>query len=164
MFLDGVLQSSSLGDSVYHEGLIHPGMLVHPNPKRVAIIGGGEGSSLREVLKHETVEEVHMIEIDEMIVETCRKYLPSMSNCTDIVGVADSCFDDPIVKLFYQDALPFFVDKYYETEDDDEEDDDDDDEYDYDDEDDDEEDGDDDDNDEEEEECAKYDVIVMDAL
>jgi len=52
LFLDGIIQSTLYGDAPYHESIVHPAMLVHPGPKRVAIIGGGEGATLREVLKH----------------------------------------------------------------------------------------------------------------
>jgi spermidine synthase len=51
---------------MYHEALVHPALFSHSNPKRVAIIGGGEGATLREVLKHNTVSEAIMIEIDEV--------------------------------------------------------------------------------------------------
>ena len=61
VFLDGVLQSCKSGDAAYHEALVHPAMFAHENPRRVAIIGGGEGATLREVLKHNTVEKVIMI-------------------------------------------------------------------------------------------------------
>eukprot|EP00957_Ditylum_brightwellii_P021162 1595698-Ditylum_brightwellii.AAC.1 len=54
VFLDGVKQSTLNGDAGYHESLVHPGMFAHDHPKRVAIIGGGEGATLREVLKHDT--------------------------------------------------------------------------------------------------------------
>eukprot|EP00979_Chaetoceros_neogracilis_P016343 scaffold7766_cov194-Chaetoceros_neogracile.AAC.1 len=65
VFLDGVLQSTRDGIESYHEALVQPAMFAHPDPKRVAIIGGGEGATLGEVLKHNTVDTVMMIEIDE---------------------------------------------------------------------------------------------------
>ena len=71
LFLDGVIQSTLIGDAPYHESIVHPAMITHPNPKRVAIIGGGEGATLREVLKHKTVEEAAMIEIDEVRRDPC---------------------------------------------------------------------------------------------
>ena len=76
VFMGGMLQSRRLGDAAYHESLVHPGLLTHPNPKRVAIIGGGEGATLREILKHETIEQVVMIDIDSMIVEISKEFLP----------------------------------------------------------------------------------------
>jgi hypothetical protein len=84
LFLDGVLQSTLYGDAPYHESIVHPAMITHPNPKRVAIIGGGEGATLREVLKHSSVEEAVMIEIDDVdfVVElyTSDAYIQSLYN------------------------------------------------------------------------------------
>jgi len=112
VFLDGVLQSRRSGEAAYHETLIHPSLFAHPNPKRVAIIGGGEGASLREVLKHSTVEHVMMIEIDEMMVSISREYLPSWSDCSMLVGSAPSCFNDPRVEVQYRDAFQWFTDNF----------------------------------------------------
>ena len=110
LYLDGVLQSTYYGDAVYHEALVHPSMITHPNPKRVAIIGGGEGATLREVLKHNTIEEVVMIEIDGELVGMCREYLPEWSDCSDFVGSdANSCFDDSRANVSFQDAFGWFI-------------------------------------------------------
>lgn len=112
VFLDGILQSCSSGDAEYHEALVHPSMFAHNAPKRVAIVGGGEGATLREVLKHKTVEKVVMIEIDEMMVNISRQYLPSWSDCSNIVGAALSCFDDARVEMRYEDAFKFLIDNF----------------------------------------------------
>ena len=112
VFLDGALQSRRTGDAAYHEALVHPAMFAHHNPKRVAIIGGGEGATLREVLKHDTVETVVMIEIDEMMVEVSRKYIPEWSDCSNIVGSRDSCIDDPRAQMYFEDALKWFEDRF----------------------------------------------------
>jgi spermidine synthase len=112
VFLDGVLQSRRSGDAPYHEALVHPSMFAHRNPKRVAIIGGGEGATLREVLKHKTVEKVVMIEIDEKMVDLSREYLPFWSDCSTLAGSAASCFDDPRVEVYYEDAFKWFIDHY----------------------------------------------------
>ena len=112
VYLDGVLQSRRSGEAAYHETLIHPSMFAHKNPKRVAIIGGGEGASLREVLKHKTVENVTMIEIDEMMVSASRKYIPSWSDCSMLEGSAPSCFDDSRVEVQYRDAFQWFIDNF----------------------------------------------------
>jgi len=117
LFLDGVQQSSLYGEAAYHEALVHPAMLVHPNPKRVAIIGGGEGATLREVLKHKTVEEVTMVEIDQELVELCEEHLSEWSDCTDIVGSdADSCFDDSRASVVFEDAFSWFIDRFGKDE------------------------------------------------
>lgn len=112
VFLDGVMQSRRSGDAAYHEALVHPAMFAHSNPKRVAIIGGGEGATLREVLKHNTVEKVVMIEIDEMMVSLSREYLPEWNDCSILKGSTDSCFDDPRVEMYYEDAFAWFIDRY----------------------------------------------------
>jgi S-adenosylmethionine decarboxylase proenzyme len=114
LFLDGVLQSESSSQRELHEALVHPGMFSHPHPKNVAIVGGAEGATLREVLKHKTVESVTMIEIDQELVELVREYMPYMSNCTDLVGRADNCFDDELTHLVLEDAQQWFVDRYGE--------------------------------------------------
>jgi len=110
LFLDGFIQSSRLGDEAYHETLVHPGMFAHSNPRNVAIIGGGEGATLREVLKHKTVEKVVMVEIDEVMVNISKQFLPTWNDCSDLIDSADSCFDDPRAQVIFQDALQFFVD------------------------------------------------------
>mmetsp|Transcript_54572 Transcript_54572/g.163031 ORF Transcript_54572/g.163031 Transcript_54572/m.163031 type:complete len:791 (-) Transcript_54572:763-3135(-) len=115
LFLDGVMQSTLYGDESYHEALVHPGMFAHPNPKRVAIIGGGEGATLREVLKHGTVEKAVMIEIDEVMVNVAREHLPSWSDCSDVVGSADWCGDDERAEIICEDALAWFLDRFSDS-------------------------------------------------
>lgn len=75
VILDKKVQSSESDEFVYHEALVHPAMITHPNPGSVLILGGGEGATLREVLKHSTVQRVVMVDIDEEFVRVCRKYL-----------------------------------------------------------------------------------------
>mmetsp|Transcript_23035 Transcript_23035/g.49984 ORF Transcript_23035/g.49984 Transcript_23035/m.49984 type:complete len:857 (+) Transcript_23035:271-2841(+) len=112
LFLDGTLQSMSESEREYHEALVHPAMFAHPHPERVAIVGGGEGATLREVLKHDTVTEAVMIELDEMMVDIAKEHLPFMSDCSDLVGSAPSCFDDERATVLYEDGRAYFFDKY----------------------------------------------------
>lgn len=112
IFLDGIMQSRLHGEAAYHEALVHPAMLTHENPKRVAIIGGGEGATLREVLKHKTVETVTMVEIDEEMVITSRTHIPQWSDCSKLVGSADSCFNDPRAEVYYTDAIAWFIENF----------------------------------------------------
>jgi hypothetical protein len=112
VMLDGWLQSSLLYEAAYHEALVHPALFAHPNPKRVAIIGGGEGATLREVLKHKTVQEAVMIEIDEAMVNVSRDHIPEWSDCSDFVGSAPWCIDDPRATEYYEDALEWFMARY----------------------------------------------------
>ncbi len=97
LVLDGKIQSSLYDEWIYHESLVHPVMLAHPNPKRVAVIGGGEGATIREVLKHD-VEEVVMVDLDEEVIRVAKEYLPEWHQ---------GAFDDPKVKLVIQDGRKF---------------------------------------------------------
>lgn len=116
LFLDGVQQSTLYGDAPYHESIVHPAMFTHENPKRVAIIGGGEGATLREALKHKTVEKAVMIEIDEDVVELSREFLKEWSDCSDLVGSTDSCFEDPRAEVRYEDAMQYFISSFPSNE------------------------------------------------
>jgi len=115
VYLDGVLQSSLFGEAAYHEALVHPAMVSHPDPKRVLIIGGGEGATLREALKHNTVDKVTMVEIDELMVQTSRKYIPFWSDCSHIQDSAESCFEDPRAELFCEDAIAWIFNRFGES-------------------------------------------------
>ncbi|MBP3400594.1 MAG: polyamine aminopropyltransferase [Selenomonadales bacterium] len=79
LVLDGVFQTSIFEEYVYHEMIAHVPLFIHPNPKQVLVIGGGDGGTVREVVRHDTVEKVEMVEIDGMVVEACKKYLPEIS-------------------------------------------------------------------------------------
>ena len=76
LLLDGLLQSSELDEFIYHESLVHPAMLAHPNPRRVLIVGGGEGATAREVERYREVEEIHMVDLDGELIEIVKKHLP----------------------------------------------------------------------------------------
>lgn len=94
LVLDGIVQLSTFDEHVYHEMLIHPPMFAHPKPRRVVIVGGGDGGALREVLRHNP-EQVVMIDIDEQFVRAAAKNLPSLSA---------GAFTDPRVTLLFEDA------------------------------------------------------------
>ena len=79
LVLDGVFQTSIFEEYVYHEMIAHVPLFIHPNPKKVLVIGGGDGGTVREVVRHDTVEKVEMVEIDGMVVDVCKKYLPEIS-------------------------------------------------------------------------------------
>lgn len=98
LVLDGKTQSTEMDEHIYHESLVHPAMLMHPNPRTVFIGGGGEGGTLREVLAHKSVERVVMIDLDSEVVELCRQYLPQHHQ---------GSFDDPRVELLHQDARAY---------------------------------------------------------
>lgn len=111
-FLDGILQSLRSSEKIYHEAMVHPAMFAHANPKRVAILGGGEGATLREVLKHKTVESAIMIEIDSELVQLARQYIPDFSDCSDFVGRASNCFDDERATIDFRDGREWFMDRF----------------------------------------------------
>lgn len=76
LLLDGLLQSSEEDEFIYHELLVHPAMIAHPMPKRILIIGGGEGATAREVERYKDVEEIQMVDLDGELIEIVKKCLP----------------------------------------------------------------------------------------
>lgn len=73
LFLDGLVQTTERDEFFYHEMLVHPALLRHPRPRRVLIIGGGDGGALREVLRH-PVERATLVEIDGRVIDVCRAH------------------------------------------------------------------------------------------
>jgi len=98
LVLDGKIQSSETDEFIYHEALVHPAMITHPQPEKVFIAGGGEGATLREVLAHNTVKKAVMVDIDEEVVSLCRRLLPSWHQ---------NAFDDPRAELHFVDARKY---------------------------------------------------------
>lgn len=80
LLLDNVVQITEADEFFYHEMLTHVLMHAHPNPKRVIVIGGGDGGVLREVLKHKTVEKVYFVEIDEDVINVSAKFFPQVAS------------------------------------------------------------------------------------
>jgi len=95
LLIDGKMQSASIDEFIYHESLVHPVMLAHPNPKTVFVGGGGEGATIREIFRHKSVEKVVMADIDEVVVKTSRDHLP-----THHAGA----YSDPRLELHIDDA------------------------------------------------------------
>ncbi len=100
LVLDGRIQSSELDEFVYHEALVQPAMLAHPQPERVFIAGGGEGATLREILRHRSVTRAVMVDIDGEVVSLCRQYLPEWSQ---------GAFEDRRTELYHSDARAFLA-------------------------------------------------------
>lgn len=94
LLLDGKMQSTESDEEVYHELLVHPTLLQHPNPRSVFIMGGGEGATAREVLRHKTVEKVVMVDIDKVVTDFCALHLDRNK----------AAFADPRLKLINDDA------------------------------------------------------------
>ena len=99
LILDGKWQSCTADEFLYHESLVHPPMILHNSPRKVLVLGGSEGETIREVLRWKTVEQVVMVDIDGEVVEACKKYLPEMHQ---------NSFQDPLVELIINDAYNFF--------------------------------------------------------
>ncbi|MBP1766891.1 MAG: spermidine synthase [Candidatus Aminicenantes bacterium] len=79
LFLDGLVQTTEKDEFFYHEMLVQPAMMAHPRPREVLIIGGGDGGTLREALRH-PVRNAVLVEIDERVIEACRKHFPGLSS------------------------------------------------------------------------------------
>jgi len=79
LILDGIVQLTERDEFFYHEMLTHVAMHAHPNPQRVVVIGGGDGGTVREVLRHETVKKVYFVELDEEVIRVSKKYFPTLS-------------------------------------------------------------------------------------
>ena len=102
LVLDGSIQAAAADEYIYHESLVHPALLACQNPARVAVLGGGEGATIREVLKHRGVEKVTMIDIDREVVDFCRRYLPSFGK---------QAFEDERLELVFEDARQWMADQ-----------------------------------------------------
>jgi spermidine synthase len=99
LILDGRIQSSQADEFIYHEALVHPGMLaVEASPQRALVIGGGEGATLREILRYPSITRVVMVDIDAEVVELCRRHLPEMHR---------GAFDDRRTELRHEDARAY---------------------------------------------------------
>lgn len=97
LVLDGAVQTTIKDEFYYHEMIAHVPLLTHPAPESVLIIGGGDGGTAREVLKHKGIKRVDLVEIDERVVAVCRKYLPELS-CS---------FDDSRMNLIIADGVKY---------------------------------------------------------
>lgn len=98
MLLDGIVQTTERDEFIYHESMVHVPLFAHPNPKRVLIIGGGDGGILREVVRHKNIEHITQVEIDGSVIEMCKEYFPKHSN---------GAFDDPRVNIVIADGKDF---------------------------------------------------------
>jgi spermidine synthase len=97
LVLDGVIQLTERDEHIYHEMLTQVVLHSHPSPESVLIIGGGDGGSLREVAKHETVTRIDLVELDPKVVEVCRRFLPTVA----------TSFDDPRLSITNTDGAQF---------------------------------------------------------
>lgn len=96
MTIDGMVMLSERDEFVYHEMLSHVGMFNHPKPENILIIGGGDGGTAREVLRHGTVKKVDMVEIDEAVVRASKQHLPSVGD-----------WENPKLNVHFKDGIKF---------------------------------------------------------
>lgn len=100
LVLDGIIQVSERDEFAYQEMISHVPLYAHRHPKKILVIGGGDGGVLREVVKHSCVEEATLVEIDRKVIELSKKFLPTMS----------SSFDHPKVQIQLCDGFQFLKD------------------------------------------------------
>ena len=95
--LDGYMMLTERDEFIYHEMIVHVPMAVHPNPENILVIGAGDGGVVRELVRYNSVKRIDLVEIDELVVEICKKYLPQTS----------CCLNDERLNIYYQDGLKF---------------------------------------------------------
>lgn len=101
LVLDGRIQSSAADEFVYHEALVHPGMLAAARPPQTAlVIGGGEGATLREILKYPSIKRAVMVDIDGEVVDLCKQHLPEMHQ---------GAFEDKRTEVRIEDARAYLA-------------------------------------------------------
>ena len=100
--LDGYMMLTEKDEFIYHEMITHVPMAVHPNVRDVLVIGAGDGGVIRELARYPEIEHIDMVEIDPLVVEVCKKYLPQTA-CR---------LDDPRLSIHYEDGVRFVRDKH----------------------------------------------------
>lgn len=103
LFLNGNLQFSSTDEYRYHEALVHPAMAVAGQPRRVLVLGGGDGLALREILRHPSVEQITLVDLDPDMTLLSRRFLP-------LADLNKHSFDNPRVHVINQDAMIWLED------------------------------------------------------
>lgn len=98
LVIDGDTQSSAADERIYHETLVHPALAGSPDRREVLIVGGGEGATLREVLRSPDVERCTMVDIDASVIDVSKRYLPEWS---------DGAFEEPRADVVVGDALEY---------------------------------------------------------
>ncbi|MCX7714524.1 MAG: polyamine aminopropyltransferase [Clostridia bacterium] len=102
--LDGLIMVTEKDEFIYHDMIVHVPMAANPDIKDVLVIGAGDGGTIRELTRYESVESIDVVEIDEMVVEVCKRFLPQTA-CK---------FDDRRVKLHFEDGLKYIRNKVSE--------------------------------------------------
>ena len=97
LLIDGVIMLTEADEFCYHEMIAHVPLCVHPKAQKVLVIGGGDGGTVREILKHDRVKEVEVCEIDGEVIKVCKKHFPNLA----------SSFDVPKVRIYCEDGNKF---------------------------------------------------------
>jgi spermidine synthase len=95
--LDGIMMANEKDEFIYHEMIVHTPMSINQNIKHVLVIGGGDGGSVRELTKYQTIESIDMVEIDERVVRVCQEYFT----------ITTTGLNDPRVSLKFEDGLAY---------------------------------------------------------
>jgi spermidine synthase len=99
--LDGFIMITEKDEFIYHDMIVHVPMATNPGIRNVLVIGAGDGGTVRELVRYDSIENIDMVEIDKLVVDTCREYFPNST----------SGLDDSRVNLFYEDGLKFVAQK-----------------------------------------------------
>ena len=97
LILDGCMMLTEKDEFIYHEMISHVPMCVNPNIRKVLLVGGGDGGTARELLKYKTIDSIDLVEIDEVVIRACKKFIPKTAEC----------LDDPKVNVYIEDGLKF---------------------------------------------------------
>jgi spermidine synthase len=97
LVLDGVINLTERDEFIYHEMLAHIPLFSHPDPQQILIIGGGDGGTAREVVKHKGIERIQLVEIDKEVISVSKKYFPSLARA----------LDHPKVNILVVDAIHY---------------------------------------------------------
>jgi spermidine synthase len=95
--LDGLVMLTERDEFVYHEMIAHPALCLLPRPKRLLVVGGGDGGTVREMLRYPDVEHVDLVEIDQMVIDVSREFLPEVS----------AALDNPRLQVHVRDGIEF---------------------------------------------------------
>lgn len=98
--LDGLMMVTEKDEFIYHDMITHVAMATNPNIKKVLVIGGGDGGTVRELTRYSHIEKIDMVEIDKLVVDVSREYLP----------ITASKLDDSRVSLYFEDGIRFVAD------------------------------------------------------
>jgi len=99
--LDGLVMITEKDEFIYHDMIVHVPMATNPNIKNVLVIGAGDGGTVRELVRYDSIKKIDMVEIDKLVVDVCREYFPNST----------SGLDDERVSLYFQDGLKFVSEK-----------------------------------------------------